>query len=69
MTEEELLAVWNDHLEARDELMKEHEHVAVEIPAGDRSSGTSRPATSGCLAETCFAAASWALWTTPTSRS
>ena len=34
MTDEEVFALWSDHLETRDELMKAHEHVAVEIPAG-----------------------------------
>jgi hypothetical protein len=34
MTDEEVRALWNDHIEARDALMKEHEHVAVEVPPG-----------------------------------
>ena len=33
-TDEEVFALWNDHLETHDEIMKEHEHVAVEIPPG-----------------------------------
>lgn len=34
MSDEQLLAMWNEHLEARDELMADYEHVAVEIPMG-----------------------------------
>lgn len=34
MTDEEVFALWNEHIEARDELMKEYDHVAVEIPPG-----------------------------------
>jgi hypothetical protein len=34
MTDEEVFAFWNEHLEARDELMSEQDHVAVEVPLG-----------------------------------
>jgi hypothetical protein len=34
MTDEEVLAMWNEHIDARDELMQEYEHVAVEVPPG-----------------------------------
>ncbi len=34
MTDEELLAFWNEGIEARDAMMAEYEHVAVEIPIG-----------------------------------
>jgi hypothetical protein len=34
MTNEEVFALWNEHIEARDELMKEYDHVAVEVPLG-----------------------------------
>lgn len=34
MTDEQLLEFWNEHIEARDEFMREQEHVAVEIPVG-----------------------------------
>ena len=32
MTDEEVFAMWNEHIEARDQLMADYEHVAVEIP-------------------------------------
>jgi hypothetical protein len=34
MTDEEILADWNEHIEARDELMRSYKHVAVEAPPG-----------------------------------
>jgi hypothetical protein len=34
MTDEEVLALWNEHLHARDQLMAAYDHVAVEIPMG-----------------------------------
>ena len=34
MTDEELLAFWNEGIEARDAMMAEYVHVAVEIPIG-----------------------------------
>jgi hypothetical protein len=34
MTDAEVLAVWNEHIDARDALMKEYDHVAVEVPLG-----------------------------------
>ena len=34
MTDEDILAIWNEHLEARDELMRNYDHVAVEVPVG-----------------------------------
>jgi len=34
MTDADVLAVWNEHIQARDRFMAEYEHVAVEIPMG-----------------------------------
>ena len=34
MTDEDIFEVWNEHLDVRDALMKEYDHVAVEIPIG-----------------------------------
>jgi hypothetical protein len=34
MTDEEVFAMWNEHIDARDQLMQEYEHVAVEVPPG-----------------------------------
>ena len=34
MTDDEVFALWNEHIETRDELMKEYDHVAVEVPPG-----------------------------------
>lgn len=34
MTDAEILQVWNEHLQARDEFMAGYEHVCVEIPLG-----------------------------------
>jgi hypothetical protein len=34
MTDADVLALWNGHLEARDRVMQEYEHVAVEVPPG-----------------------------------
>jgi hypothetical protein len=34
MTDEQILDYWNEHIEARDALMAEHDHVAVEVPPG-----------------------------------
>ena len=32
MTDEEILADWNEHIEARDKLMRSYEYVTVEVP-------------------------------------
>lgn len=34
MTDEKILEVWNDGLEAREEMARQYEHVAVEVPLG-----------------------------------
>jgi len=34
MTDDEIIAVWNEHLEARDAAMASYEHIAVEVPPG-----------------------------------
>jgi len=34
MTDDEVLRLWNDGVEATDQFMREHRHVAVEIPVG-----------------------------------
>ncbi len=34
MTDEEIFALWHEHLEARDQTMQEYEHAAVEVPPG-----------------------------------
>jgi len=34
MTDEDLLAYWNEHVEALDEHMRNYEYVAVEVPLG-----------------------------------
>ncbi|MGA3123087.1 MAG: hypothetical protein ABSF69_20140 [Polyangiaceae bacterium] len=34
MSDEEVFALWNEHIEARDQLMQEYDHVAVEVPPG-----------------------------------
>jgi hypothetical protein len=34
MTDEDILADWNDHIDARDEFMRTYEYVAVEVPVG-----------------------------------
>jgi hypothetical protein len=34
MSDEDVFALWNEHIEARDELMAGYDHVAVEIPPG-----------------------------------
>ena len=34
MTDEDVFAMWNEHIDARDQLMQEYEHVAVEVPPG-----------------------------------
>lgn len=34
MTDEEVLQLWNESIEARDELREDYQHVAVEIPMG-----------------------------------
>jgi hypothetical protein len=34
MTDDEIIALWNEHLEARDAAMASHEHIAVEVPPG-----------------------------------
>jgi hypothetical protein len=37
MTDEEVLALWNEDIEASDQLMQEYEHVAVEARGTVRS--------------------------------
>ena len=34
MTDEQVFAMWNEHIDARDQHMQEYEHVAVEVPPG-----------------------------------
>jgi hypothetical protein len=34
MTEEQILDLWNEHLEARDDAMADYEHIAVEVTPG-----------------------------------
>jgi hypothetical protein len=34
MTDEQILAEWNEGIDAREELMKEYDHIAVEVPIG-----------------------------------
>ncbi len=34
MTDEEILSVWNQYIEASEDLAREYDHVAVEIPPG-----------------------------------
>ncbi len=33
-TDEDILALWNEGIEATEELVRDHDHVAVEIPLG-----------------------------------
>lgn len=34
MSDQDILDAWNEHIEARDAVMAEYEHVAVEVPPG-----------------------------------
>ncbi len=34
MTDEQLLAYWNEHVQSLDEYMRDYEYVAVEVPVG-----------------------------------
>ncbi len=34
MTDQEIIDVWNEHIDGRDAVMAEYEHVAVEVPPG-----------------------------------
>ncbi len=34
MTDEQILAEWNEGIDAREELRKDYEHVAIEVPVG-----------------------------------
>lgn len=36
MTDEDVLALWNEGIEATEDLARDHDHVAVEIPLGKR---------------------------------
>lgn len=56
MTDEDIRALWNEHIEARDEQMSEYEHVAVEVLQVDRRWITSSAVTNGRLAATSFGA-------------
>lgn len=55
MTDQEILDRFNELIEMQQRMRDEPEHVAIEIPPSQRSS-TSRRATNGPHAATCFAA-------------